>query len=160
MATWVRIFAFLHMFPALSICSLWDPYLGISSPSSVNWPSDSYSWKICPEILTLEWTLTLMNQVLEGKEGPPSPDTFGLHNGKHFHSYHGHDLPLKSNLIDAWRATFSYVIDCCDGDSHQINVISSSDKKALLYLCSLSLETMRGHSNQNILLLCLHFQRR
>lgn len=156
----VRPFAFLHMFPALSICSL-RSLSCISSPSSVNWPSDSYSWKICPGNLNLKWTLTPMNQVLEGKRRSPFPDTFdcitasiSTHTMATIYHWKVISLMHEGQLSPMWLIAVMEILT-------QINVISSSDKKALLYLCSLSLwDNARPFPNQNILLLCLHFQRR
>lgn len=147
LATWVWPFVFLNMIPAFSICFLWDPCLGISIPILVNWPSDSYSLKICPGNLNSRLDLNPNESSLRGSKGP-LPLAIWLHNGKHFHPHHEPWLPftIESNLTDARRATFSHVIDCSDCESHQINVICSSDKRHQFFLCSLSLETMRGPS--------------
>lgn len=133
MATWVWPLPFSTCFllsasAAFEILILVFPSLAQSTD-----PLTLTAWRLVLEILALDCTLTPMNQAWVEKKAP-FPWRFWLHNGKYFHSYRGPQPPftVESNLIDAWRATFSHVIDCCDGEAHQINVISSSDKR----LCS------------------------
>lgn len=163
MATWGWPFVFLNVFSAFSICLLWDPCLGISIPSLVNWPFDSYSSKICLGNLNPGLDLDRVNQAIVVKHKEIKAHfLWQFWNGKHFHAHHEPQLPFtteRNPLIHAGNFLL------CDWVLWLRTITRSMSSPLLIKGIALPLlfiawDNARLASNQNILLLYLHFSQR
>lgn len=144
------------MFPAFSICSLWDSCLGISIPSLGNWPSDFYSLKIGPG--NLHPGLDPSESSFSGNKGP-LPGTFdSIRASISSHTMNrGYLLPLKViSLMHEGQISPTWLTVVTENLTRSMSS-PLLIKGIALPLLSLSLETMWGPSKQNSLLHYLHF---